>query len=125
MNQSWHIKSIRLEDPHKLWITHDQPDHPVEPFDFIAFGGTGDLAERKLLPALYQRQRAGQFTEPTRIIGASRTKMSTRNIVSLRARRSTIMSSRMTIDPEQLEIVSGAAELCRRPTPKAATVSPS
>ncbi|SMH39353.1 glucose-6-phosphate dehydrogenase [Mesorhizobium australicum] len=48
---------------------------PVEPFDFIAFGGTGDLAERKLLPALYQRQRAGQFTEPTRIIGTSRAKM--------------------------------------------------
>ena len=45
---------------------------PVEPFDFIIFGGTGDLAERKLIPALYQRQRAGQFSEPTRIIGASR-----------------------------------------------------
>ncbi|APH73319.1 glucose-6-phosphate dehydrogenase [Aquibium oceanicum] len=49
---------------------------PVEPFDFIAFGGTGDLAERKLLPALYQRQIAGQFTEPTRIIGASRSRLS-------------------------------------------------
>jgi glucose-6-phosphate 1-dehydrogenase len=49
---------------------------PVEPFDFIAFGGTGDLAERKLLPALYQRQRAHQFSEPTRIIGASRAAMS-------------------------------------------------
>ncbi|MGY6709376.1 MAG: glucose-6-phosphate dehydrogenase [Rhizobiaceae bacterium] len=46
---------------------------PVDPFDFIIFGATGDLAERKLLPALYQRQRAGQFSEPTRIIGASRT----------------------------------------------------
>ena len=30
---------------------------PVEPFDFIIFGGTGDLSERKLLPALYYRQR--------------------------------------------------------------------
>jgi glucose-6-phosphate 1-dehydrogenase len=49
---------------------------PVEPFDFIIFGGTGDLAERKLIPALYQRQRAGQFSEPTRIIGASRSKLS-------------------------------------------------
>jgi glucose-6-phosphate 1-dehydrogenase len=49
---------------------------PVEPFDFIVFGGTGDLAERKLLPSLYHRQRAGQFSEPTRIIGASRSKMS-------------------------------------------------
>ena len=46
---------------------------PVDAFDFVIFGATGDLAERKLLPALYQRQRAGQFSEPTRIIGASRT----------------------------------------------------
>jgi len=49
---------------------------PVDPFDFIVFGGTGDLAERKLIPALYQRQRSGQFCEPTRIIGASRSKLS-------------------------------------------------
>lgn len=49
---------------------------PVEPFDCIVFGGSGDLAERKLIPALYQRQRAGQFSEPTRIIGASRSEMS-------------------------------------------------
>jgi glucose-6-phosphate 1-dehydrogenase len=48
---------------------------PVAPFDCIVFGGTGDLAERKLIPALYQRQRAGQLSEPTRIIGASRTAM--------------------------------------------------
>ncbi|MFA7415757.1 MAG: glucose-6-phosphate dehydrogenase [Rhizobium sp.] len=49
---------------------------PVESFDYVVFGGTGDLAERKLLPALYHRQLAGQLTEPTRIIGASRTPMS-------------------------------------------------
>ncbi|MCB1427200.1 MAG: glucose-6-phosphate dehydrogenase, partial [Notoacmeibacter sp.] len=49
---------------------------PVDPFDFIIFGATGDLAERKLLPALYQRQRDGQFSEPSRIIGASRSPMS-------------------------------------------------
>ena len=46
---------------------------PVEPFDYVVFGGTGDLAERKLLPALYHRQLAGQLSDPTRIIGASRT----------------------------------------------------
>ena len=49
---------------------------PVEPFDLVVFGATGDLSERKLLPALYQRQRAGQFTDPTRIIGSSRSKLS-------------------------------------------------
>lgn len=48
---------------------------PVDPFDYVVFGGTGDLAERKLLPALYHRQIAGQLTEPTRIIGASRSEM--------------------------------------------------
>lgn len=48
---------------------------PVEPFDYVVFGGTGDLAERKLLPALYHRQIAGQLSEPTRIIGASRAQL--------------------------------------------------
>jgi len=49
---------------------------PVDPFDLVVFGGTGDLSERKLFPALFRRQVAGQFTEQTRIIGASRSKLS-------------------------------------------------
>lgn len=48
---------------------------PVSAFDCVIFGGTGDLAERKILPALYHRQIAGQFTDPTRILGASRGKL--------------------------------------------------
>jgi glucose-6-phosphate 1-dehydrogenase len=45
---------------------------PVDPFDLIIFGGTGDLAMRKLLPALYHRDRDGQVTADSRIIAASR-----------------------------------------------------
>ncbi len=45
---------------------------PVECFDLIIFGGTGDLAMRKLLPALYHRDRDGQLTGDSRIIAASR-----------------------------------------------------
>ena len=45
---------------------------PVPPADFIVFGGTGDLAVRKLLPALYLRDRDGQLPPETRIIAASR-----------------------------------------------------
>ena len=45
---------------------------PVEPFDLIIFGGTGDLAMRKLLPALYHRDRDGQITPDSLIIAASR-----------------------------------------------------
>ena len=44
----------------------------VGPFDLVVFGGTGDLAYRKLYPALYHRERDEQFTEPSRIIGVSR-----------------------------------------------------
>ena len=47
----------------------------VEPFDLVVFGGTGDLAYRKLFPALYHRDKSGQFTDPTRIIGVSRGEM--------------------------------------------------
>ena len=48
----------------------------VEPFDLVDFGGTGDLAHRKLFPALFHRDADGQFTEPTRIIGVARREMS-------------------------------------------------
>tara|TARA_B100000378_G_scaffold35633_2_gene26820 strand:+ start:333 stop:533 length:201 start_codon:yes stop_codon:yes gene_type:complete len=60
---------------------------PVEPFDYVVFGATGDLTERKLLPALYHRQIAGQFTEPTRIIGASARSFRPRISASTRSRR--------------------------------------
>ena len=45
---------------------------PVEVFDLVIFGGTGDLAMRKLLPALYHRERDAQITGDSRIIAASR-----------------------------------------------------
>src|SRR6478672_8455492 len=44
----------------------------IDPCDFVVFGGTGDLAVRKLLPALYLRDRDGQLTADTRIIAVSR-----------------------------------------------------
>jgi len=45
---------------------------PVETFDLVIFGGTGDLARRKILPGLFRRFRAGQMPEGARIIGAAR-----------------------------------------------------
>ena len=49
---------------------------PVDEFDLIIFGATGDLAMRKLLPALYHRDRDGQFSGKSRIIAASRRALS-------------------------------------------------
>ncbi|OBF27713.1 glucose-6-phosphate dehydrogenase [Mycobacterium sp. ACS1612] len=44
----------------------------VHPCDFVIFGGTGDLAVRKLLPALYLRDRDGELAAETRIIAVAR-----------------------------------------------------
>lgn len=46
---------------------------PVEDFDLVIFGATGDLARRKILPGLYRRFVAGQIPETAQIIGAART----------------------------------------------------
>ena len=45
---------------------------PVDPFDLVIFGGTGDLSRRKILPGLFRRFRSGQMPEDARIIGAAR-----------------------------------------------------
>ncbi|HEV7291173.1 MAG TPA: glucose-6-phosphate dehydrogenase, partial [Devosia sp.] len=49
---------------------------PVQPFDYVVFGATGDLTKRKLIPALYHRFMDGQFDEQSRIIGVSRSDLS-------------------------------------------------
>ncbi|SLN41926.1 Glucose-6-phosphate 1-dehydrogenase [Aquimixticola soesokkakensis] len=45
---------------------------PVDDFDLVIFGGTGDLARRKILPGLYRRYCSGQMPDQARIIGAAR-----------------------------------------------------
>ena len=45
---------------------------PVDVFDLVIFGGTGDLALRKLLPALLHRFADGQIPPSSRIIGVAR-----------------------------------------------------
>jgi glucose-6-phosphate 1-dehydrogenase len=55
-------------------VTQDPIDCP--PFDMTVFGGTGDLALRKLLPALYHLDREGRLLGQGRIIGTSRVERS-------------------------------------------------
>ncbi|HET7359323.1 MAG TPA: glucose-6-phosphate dehydrogenase [Rhodanobacteraceae bacterium] len=45
---------------------------PVDAFDLVIFGGTGDLAMRKLLPALFRRFADGQIPAASRIFGVAR-----------------------------------------------------
>jgi len=48
---------------------------PVDPFDLVIFGGTGDLAKRKILPGLFRRFVAGQMPFEALIKGAARAEM--------------------------------------------------
>src|SRR5205085_10368325 len=45
---------------------------PVPHTALVIFGGTGDLAQRKLLPALYNLAHEGQLPERFALIGVSR-----------------------------------------------------
>ncbi len=59
----------------------------VSSFDLLLFGGTGDLAMRKLLPALYYRHRDGDLPPNGRIIGLAREPMTRDEFVDLVANR--------------------------------------
>ncbi|UMA63534.1 glucose-6-phosphate dehydrogenase [Roseivivax marinus] len=48
---------------------------PVESFDLVIFGATGDLARRKILPGLFRRFCAGQMPPEAQIVGAARSEM--------------------------------------------------
>lgn len=58
---------------------------PVEPFDIVVFGATGDLALRKLVPALFHRWCDGQIPAESRIVAASREDMPTEKYWDLAA----------------------------------------
>ena len=51
---------------------------PVDPFDLVVFGATGDLVARKLLPALFYRCAAGQLPSEARIFGCARRALTTK-----------------------------------------------
>jgi glucose-6-phosphate 1-dehydrogenase len=48
---------------------------PVDPFDLVIFGGTGDLARRKILPGLLPPLRRRADAARGAVIGAARSEM--------------------------------------------------
>ncbi len=71
---------------------------PVPTFDFVIFGGTGDLTLRKLLPALYHRFLDGQIPSDSRIIAVARSDLS---IESYRGRAKKAL--RQYVEPDNLK----------------------
>jgi glucose-6-phosphate 1-dehydrogenase len=75
---------------------------PVHPTTLVIFGGTGDLAHRKLLPAIYNLAHEGALPEGFNLIGVSRSEMSDDDYRSV-ARDSIKEYSRRPPDEQVLE----------------------
>ncbi|MCD6035817.1 MAG: zwf [Rickettsiales bacterium] len=54
----------------------------LTPTDIIIFGGHGDLALRKIIPALYYRHKEGQLPRGGRIIGVGRTAFTRKSYIA-------------------------------------------
>jgi glucose-6-phosphate 1-dehydrogenase len=75
---------------------------PVHPTTLVIFGATGDLAHRKLLPALYNLAHDGALPERFELIGIARSPHSDEDFRSI-ARESIGRFSRRRPDPAVLE----------------------
>src|SRR5215216_3076184 len=75
---------------------------PVHPTTLVIFGGTGDLAQRKLLPAIYNLAHEGGLPEGFNLIGVSRSEMSDDEYRAM-ARESITTHSRRPPDEQVLE----------------------
>jgi glucose-6-phosphate 1-dehydrogenase len=75
---------------------------PVYPTSMVVFGATGDLARRKLLPALYNLAHDGALPERIALIGVSRGAQSSEEFRAM-ARKAIERFSRRRPDPYVLE----------------------
>ena len=73
---------------------------PVDPFDLIIFGGSGDLALRKLLPSLFHRFLDGQIPPDSRIIAVSRSAMERSEYLTLVAEALAVGCGAGALDPD-------------------------
>ena len=76
---------------------------PVDPFDLVIFGGTGDLARRKILPGLFRRFCSGQMPDDARIVGAARTELDNAGYRDLVAQAIAEFNSDFNHKPAQLD----------------------
>ena len=75
---------------------------PVHPTALVIFGATGDLAHRKLLPALYNLAHEGALPERFELVGVSRSEHSHEDFRAI-ARESVKRFSRTKPDPAVLD----------------------
>jgi glucose-6-phosphate 1-dehydrogenase len=77
---------------------------PVKSFDLVIFGATGDLAHRKIFPALYNRLLANQMPMDAIIIGIARQNISTDGFKKLVERSLLRYTSNKKLDKKTLNL---------------------
>lgn len=110
--------------------SHTAAKQPLDDAVFVIFGITGDLAKRKLLPALYNLSRRGFLSENFRIIGVTRRGTNVEDVVSdlrntleasnskpdeqilTRLKKQTVMVDMQIIQPEDYRLLSEALSQC-------------
>ena len=75
---------------------------PVHATTLVIFGATGDLAHRKLLPALYNLAHEGALPERFELVGVARRQQSPEDFAQI-VRESIARFSRQTPDPKVLD----------------------
>src|SRR5947209_16059534 len=75
---------------------------PVHPTSLVIFGATGDLAHRKLLPALYNLAHEGALPERFELIGVARREQAHEDFAAL-VKESIERFSRQKPDPDVLD----------------------
>src|ERR671911_184698 len=92
------------QDPNPL--TEGLERLPVHPTTLVIFGATGDLAKRKLLPAIYNLAHEGALPERFNLIGVSRSDIGDDGFREL-ARESIGEFSRRSPDQQVLDSLLG------------------
>jgi glucose-6-phosphate 1-dehydrogenase len=82
---------------------------PVHPTTLVIFGATGDLAHRKLLPAVYNLAHEGQLPERFNLVGVSRREKAHEDFIG-EMRESIEKHSRTSPKPELVDALLGRAK---------------
>jgi glucose-6-phosphate 1-dehydrogenase len=93
-----------VEQPQENPLAEGLERLPVHPTTLTIFGATGDLAKRKLLPALYNLAHEGALPERFNLIGSARSTMSDDDFRT-EARESIESFSRRKPDPKVLDVL--------------------
>ena len=83
---------------------------PADPTNLAIFGATGDLANRKLLPALYNLAHDGALPERFNLVGVSRSEMSDEEFRELAVYGQDAAPIFAPLSPREVEILDNIAQ---------------